>query len=205
MALRRSIVCAMLAVVLTSCAPSAASISTAIAQTQEALPTGTPVLTSTPSGAAIATAIAATQFTGAPGTAVFVAAHGACGTDAVLKAAGTFDELLGRWNDALDIAGSSARINLSGPVSKLQDLRREAQAVGVPDCMAYAKWLLIRSMDFAVNGYLYFMQQVNDTSVSDQLTQGADTTRQYTSEIKRIKLCAPNCQITPTPTPHPQS
>jgi hypothetical protein len=46
--------------------------------------------------------------------------------------AGALIALYRRWIDAERLAGSTARIALAGPVSQLQALRRETDALTVP-------------------------------------------------------------------------
>ncbi|ABM97404.1 hypothetical protein Mpe_B0640 (plasmid) [Methylibium petroleiphilum PM1] len=63
--------------------------------------------------------------------------------------------------DADKLASSTGRAYLSGPVSKLQDIQREAEAVKVPACLGGAKNALADYVKAQVDTYLVFMQ---DTS-----------------------------------------
>jgi len=72
-------------------------------------------------------------------------------------------EILSRWDDANKIAGSTSRISLSNPVSKLQEIKREAKSLkvarGYSECHNY----LLEYMDATIDGYLAFMRN-DDTS-----------------------------------------
>lgn len=63
-----------------------------------------------------------------------------------------------RWDDAVKLAESTARIALSGPVGGLQSIRQEAQAMVVPSCLDDAKSALVDGMSTTINGYMAFMQ-----------------------------------------------
>jgi hypothetical protein len=74
-----------------------------------------------------------------------------------------FDE----WNDASQVASSTARIALSGPVSELQALRRQAEALDVPLCAERAQAALLKHMDGMIESYLLFMRQENTWKQED--------------------------------------
>lgn len=67
----------------------------------------------------------------------------ACGTDDLPlvgsdcdseEIAENLEEIAERWDDAIDIASSTSRIALSGPVSDLQEIRRETRQQEWPEC-----------------------------------------------------------------------
>lgn len=68
--------------------------------------------------------------------------------------------LSGRWVDALNIAGATSRIALSQPVKDLQDLRRNlAEKQTATYCESRMKDELLKSYDFAIDGFLNFMHK----------------------------------------------
>jgi type II secretory pathway pseudopilin PulG len=84
-----------------------------------------------------------------------------------LKAA---DDLLVRWDDAVKLASTSARVALSGPVSALQSIRRDAEQLTVPPCLDQARPILVQSMGNTIDGFLAFMR--NELKLGDVLARG---------------------------------
>ena len=60
-----------------------------------------------------------------------------------LKAA---DDLYARWKDGKQVANLTSRIGLATPVATLQALRRETEALIVPDCLKRGKTDLLAAM-----------------------------------------------------------
>lgn len=89
--------------------------------------------------------------------------------DALMAASKALDSLLSRWDDAVKIAGTTGRIAMSGPVSTLQSIRREAEALTVSPCMDTAKALLLASMQHSIDGFLTFMR--NELSMGAALAK----------------------------------
>lgn len=77
--------------------------------------------------------------------------------DALQDALKKFDDLLARWEDATRVAGTTGRISLSAPVATLQSVRRDAQALLVPNCLEGGHAALVEGMGLTVDGYLAFM------------------------------------------------
>lgn len=67
------------------------------------------------------------------------------------------DELVERFQDADKLAGSTARIALSGPIAQLQEIKREASDLDAPNCALEVKERLIRYMENTIDSYLTFM------------------------------------------------
>lgn len=61
------------------------------------------------------------------------------------------------WEDTFEVAISTSRIALDGPVGDLQSIRREARNVTPPDCMADAHQRYLEGMDTFINFFLEFM------------------------------------------------
>lgn len=62
-----------------------------------------------------------------------------------------------RWSDAIELDGSMPRMSISGPISELQTLRREVNALDVNDrVLADVHSHLIRSVDYSVDAFLAF-------------------------------------------------
>jgi zinc-ribbon domain len=105
-------------------------------------------------------------------------------------------KILSEWNDANDIAGSTARISLGPAVSKLQDIRREANGLIYPKCASLAQAYLISHMDKVVEGFLSFMSQESDTTTSGYFNEASDQLNLFFTEFNKITL-----DSSPAPSP----
>nr|WP_218951553.1 MULTISPECIES: hypothetical protein [Acinetobacter] len=71
-----------------------------------------------------------------------------------------YADLASRWSDALKVAGSTSRIALSQPVKDMQQIKRDLEARKTETtCELKLKNELIKSYDFAIDGFLQFMQK----------------------------------------------
>lgn len=68
------------------------------------------------------------------------------------------DKTLGKWNDAMTLAGSAPRIGLSGPIASLQAIKQSASQVPAPDCMAKSKTHMLQGMQDGIDGMIAFMR-----------------------------------------------
>lgn len=89
--------------------------------------------------------------------------------DALTASNKALDTLLSRWDDAIKVAGTTGRIALAGPVSTLQGIRREAEAMTVSPCMDPAKALMVASMQHSIDGFITFMR--NEMKIGDTLAK----------------------------------
>jgi len=96
------------------------------------------------------------------------------------------EPILGRWDDAMAIADSTARINLAGPVSTLQEIRREAASLDVPECAAKAHEGLIEAMEHYIEGFLAFMADKPDSIVDVQFDLGNDKLENWGDYIQEL-------------------
>ncbi|MEN8392422.1 hypothetical protein ABFP25_15045 [Acinetobacter indicus] len=71
-----------------------------------------------------------------------------------------YANLSGKWVDALNVAGSTSRVSLSQPVKDMQEIRRQLRdkTTGT-HCESRMKQELLKSYDFAIDGFLNFMRQ----------------------------------------------
>lgn len=69
-------------------------------------------------------------------------------------------DLAGRWVDALNVAEATSRISLSQPVKDLQEIRRKlSEKQTTTYCEGRMKKELLKSYDFAIDGFLNFMHK----------------------------------------------
>ncbi|MDD2670111.1 hypothetical protein [Zoogloea sp.] len=69
-----------------------------------------------------------------------------------------------RFNDAMQLAASTPRINLAGPVQQMQQIARETAAIKVDGCLELPYLQLLSGMEDAVQGFLAFMRNEPDLS-----------------------------------------
>lgn len=94
------------------------------------------------------------------------------------------DGITSRWDDANALAGSTARINLSGPVGDLQEIAREVDALDPPPCAEKAHSLLTDYMRRVIDGYLSFMAQ--EANAENKLNQANNILRQWAEEYATL-------------------
>lgn len=93
------------------------------------------------------------------------------------------DKSKAQWADAMTIATSTPRIGLAGPVSNLQKIRQEVQAIDVPDCLANSKQHLVKGMNHGVEAMLAFMRNDLPSYALDAVT--AEKATLMASEFER--------------------
>lgn len=67
--------------------------------------------------------------------------------------------IMTEWSDAVSLADKTPRIGLSGPVSQLQKIRRDAYDFKATSCSSPLKDKLILSMDKTINNFMAFMDK----------------------------------------------
>lgn len=93
-----------------------------------------------------------------------------------------------RWIDIDTLARSTARIALAGPVGKMQDLLREAQATKVDECAEDAKKALVALISSDTDAMIAFMQKDElSTQLYDIVARG-DQIKAFESQA-RMMLC----------------
>lgn len=118
--------------------------------------------------------------------------EGPCGLNVIHRAT---EELgnLEEWDDAYDVAASTSRISLAGPISDLQSAMRDVENLEVPGCLAQVKFYRLAGMDLAIAGFLSFMSQADDETVSGLFTQSRVRFARMQISIDDVLKCAPFC------------
>lgn len=98
---------------------------------------------------------------------LFVCCSGDNGGDTCRKDIylGKVQPLLQEWDDAVDVAGSAARIALGTHVDKLQSIRRKAQNLTIPPCAEPAHEILVQYMNKTIEAFLSFMSDEAEATV----------------------------------------
>ena len=120
--------------------------------------------------------------------------YGPCGVTRVEQSAEELTALFDIFLSAEELAGSTSRIALSGPVSDLQTLLLEAKNSDVPDCLIPAKEDLVKAMDYSIEAYLIFMSDGSESQMINRFEISVTSASNFSEEIFTIKECAPICQ-----------
>jgi hypothetical protein len=95
--------------------------------------------------------------------------------------------ILQRWEDTCTLAGSTQRIALSGVISQMQLIKRDAQVVTVPANLKEVHNGLLDSMGDTIQGYLYFLTQTDDSIVDLSLLMGENRYNLYELNVFQVK------------------
>lgn len=96
------------------------------------------------------------------------------------------DEVAFEWDDAVDIAVSTSRMNLAGPVGELQSIRRDvARWDEVPTCGEDAHIALLVHMETTIDVMLEFMTADDDLPAYRYEMVG-DTLDDYVTEFDKL-------------------
>ncbi len=115
------------------------------------------------------------------------------------KAMSSLAEIYVRWNDALRLADSTARIALSGPVGSLQGIKREAESLAVPVCLVEPKTKMVAGMDKFVNGLMHFMAYSSDKLDYVARERFEEGMTQFAEYEKDATACNPKNSVAPQP------
>jgi hypothetical protein len=176
----------VLLVFLTSCGPSEKDIQEAIQKTKTV-------------EAKIMNDAVATEGAHQTATAVNLSAvatlEAYCGKDQVEKAIDSMSDILNRYSDDFTLANNTGRGSLSPIVSQMQQKAQEIEAITVPTCLGKAHAYLVLSMQNGNTAFISFMGQEDDAIVTSHFMNSTTNLKKYTEEIKRIRACAPDCNL----------
>ena len=91
-----------------------------------------------------------------------------------------------RWDDALKLAGSTARMQLPVVIKDMQEQLRENEATSLPGCLGEAKPYWIESQRETIAAFLAFMAQ-NEPAASDHFKAAERASRNYTMVLEACR------------------
>ncbi len=98
------------------------------------------------------------------------------------------------YDDAFNLANNTPRIQLAQPISELQRIKRDTEALAVPECLQSAQENTVLSMERAIEGFMLFMADESEFSIENKFRE-SDTFLNYAiSDIQKIYKCLPNCK-----------
>lgn len=97
-----------------------------------------------------------------------------------------FESLLTEWADAEKLAGSTGRIALAQPVTKLQEIKRKLESATYSGCLEASRLLFILSMNSHIDAYIEFMrgsegEAAAQLKFSDYVKQAEQAKKEYES------------------------
>lgn len=113
------------------------------------------------------------------------------------------EPLLAEWQDAVELADSTARIALSPMVRDMQRIRREIEDIPPPDCAQHGRSLLISGMDSIIDAFIDFMGDAPDATVSRKLERGFEQMTKGLEELSSLAMGRIPTTNTPVPSPVP--
>lgn len=106
------------------------------------------------------------------------------------KASDALTAAQARWKDAVRVADATSRVSLSGPVSNLQTIRRETEALMLPECLSSARKKLAEGMQVQIDGFLTFMANTGEMGkllAGGKIEDGAKLIQEAQAEAERCQ------------------
>ena len=98
------------------------------------------------------------------------------------------DKLASEWDSANEIANSTPRMELTRPITNLQNIRNEYYRLIVPKCAKEAHTLLLDYMDAIIEGYAAYIAYKPDTTVNDHFTSAAKYFDSWTAAFSKLAV-----------------
>jgi len=95
-----------------------------------------------------------------------------------------------RWVDAERLATSTGRIALAGPVSSMQAVQRDAEALAVPQCLSEARRALVDLTAASTAALIEFMRKNELQAMVYTLADRGSLVRAFESEVERANCAA---------------
>jgi len=92
-----------------------------------------------------------------------------------------------KWGDAADLAGRTARINLTTIVKDMQDQLRDNESAELPGCLETAKPYWLEAQRETIKGYLEFMGR-NEFASADHFRNAERADRNYRMVLDACRL-----------------
>jgi hypothetical protein len=126
--------------------------------------------------------------------------YGPCGLTRVSTAYKAMGSILDRLDGINTLASSTPYTALSGPVSQMQSLRRDLDAIDVPMCLISSRAYLSDAIDQTNKTYLALMSK---NLTFNYLLQASIDIGHFQEDISRVNACKPFCAFEMISDPHP--
>ena len=98
------------------------------------------------------------------------------------------------WDDAFEVANSTSRISLSGPIGDLQEIKRDVGSLDIPDCLTDVQDNLVKAMESGIDAFIAFMGKESDQTIKNHFTLYGFFIDKYHEELSDVEECLPNCK-----------
>ncbi len=119
--------------------------------------------------------------------------YGPCGINRVKTAGLALADQFDAYQDAYDVAASTSRIALAGPILQLQQVKRDTQLTPVPPCMEGAKYELVQTIDNGISAFLAFSSQ-DDFTVDFYMNESVSHLAEFRTQLEAVEACKPFCK-----------
>ena len=105
------------------------------------------------------------------------------------KAIDAVNQVIKRWDGAVEVASSTKRTELEGPVKQLQAIKGEAEAMPVNDCTGIARATLVNSMNTTMEAIAMFRKETDKASeaTKEKHNNGADLLAESAAQLSKCK------------------
>jgi hypothetical protein len=119
--------------------------------------------------------------------------NGPCGVKVVDAGVAEMDRVLDEFLDIFQVASNTGRINLSGPIIQMQEVKRDMEDLDVPVCLIPAKEAYVLAIENSVEGFLAFMNQSADSLIDSYFDKAVDNRWLGDELILEVLECYPFC------------
>lgn len=99
----------------------------------------------------------------------------------------SLEPIIEKWGDHVQVANYTSRINLGAEVSKLQEIKREANNLEIDACFEEAHQHLINSFDSEIEAFMAFMRESSDVVVSNYHELSQDELGRWTDCLEELE------------------
>jgi hypothetical protein len=117
-----------------------------------------------------------------------------CGKEQVDKAFAEYMDSINDFKDAYNIVSKTARVALSGPITRMQDIREDFANIDSPPCLAESRSFIMDGMDGYIYASISFMSGTNDSQAHKLLESSGKVLQIGIDYLHEITLCAPDCK-----------
>ncbi len=98
-----------------------------------------------------------------------------------------FDQILEEWNDAVKLASSTSRMNLSNQIGQLQSIKRETENADWSECSQGAATFLVQSMDKKIEAFILFLDSdISESMIQSKMSESDELLFSYQEEYMNL-------------------
>jgi len=117
-----------------------------------------------------------------------------CPEEETTAAMEAMENVAEEWDDAIDVAFSTSRIGLAGPISNLQEIKRNTGKIEAPPCLEKSRDTLVTAMQEAIDGFLAFSSDKATGLVDTHFKSYSKNIDLWAGYMANVRECLPNCK-----------